>query len=294
MKLVTIDIGGTYIKFGSYDCHTNKLAYLDTSLTPQNNQQELLSQLVNIVNRFSDVSGCAISIPGTIDVERGYVVQGGALQYNNNTYFADKLSEKIGIPVIIENDARCAAYAELWQGKLKGIKNALVLVVGTGLGCAIIQNGKIYRGTHLYAGEFSLIFTKSINQFGFDAVLGNQVGIPKFVSKMSSIYGEEIDGPRVFQLIEDGERQLSNCFDEYVNNFATQLFNFQIMLDPEKILIGGGISQNELYMNKLSQAVEKFYQKIPIAITHSPIEACQFKSEANLIGAVRNYMLTKT
>lgn len=114
-------------------------------------------------------------MPGTIDHQSGFIYQGGALQYNNGTEFAKELYEKLGVPVTIENDARCAALAEIWQGKLQGVENGLVLVIGTGLGGAIVKNGVIYRGTHLYAGELSLLFTKNREQYGDKAVLGNQV-----------------------------------------------------------------------------------------------------------------------
>ncbi|WP_265455742.1 ROK family protein [Enterococcus sp. HY326] len=229
-------------------------------------------------------------MPGTIDAQNGYIFQGGALQYNNNSHFAENLATLLNLPVTIENDARCAAQAELWQGKLQNVENALVLVIGTGLGCAIVQSGEVYRGTHLYAGEFSLIFTKRFEEYGFEAVVGNQVGIPHFVAKLSEIYGRELDGEEAFQLIQKGEPKFVQPFEEYAENFATQLFNFQIMFDPEKILIGGGISQNTFYMEKLSETLESFYQKIPIPIRHSPLESCYFRNEANLIGAVKHYL----
>lgn len=290
MKLLTVDIGGTFIKYGSYDCDTNLLGGVNKVPTPQTSREELIAKIVELSKAFPEVVGCAVSMPGTIDSEKGYVFQGGALKYNNKSDFAKELEEQLKLPVTIENDARCAAQAELWQGKLKGIENALVLVIGTGLGCAVVQGGAIYRGTHLYAGELSLIFTKDINKFGFDAVLGNQVGVPGFVTKLSTLYGQELDGPQAFQLIEAGEPKLVEEFEAYVENFATQLFNFQLMFDPEKILIGGGISQSKFYMNKLSQALEAFYQKMPLTISHAALERCHFESEANLIGAVKTYL----
>lgn len=290
MKLLTVDIGGTFIKYGSYDCDTNLLDGVNKVPTPQTSREELIAQIVELSKAFPEVVGCAVSMPGTIDPEKGYVFQGGALQYNNKSDFAKELAEQLKLPVTIENDARCAAQAELWQGKLRGVENALVLVIGTGLGCAVVQGGAIYRGTHLYAGELSLIFTKDINKFGFDAVLGNQVGVPGFVTKLSTLYGQELDGSQAFQLIEAGEPKLVEEFEAYVENFAIQLFNFQLMFDPEKILIGGGISQSKFYMNKLSQALEAFYQKMPLTISHAPLESCHFESEANLIGAVKTYL----
>lgn len=290
MKILTIDIGGTYIKYGVYETEALQLSHVKKIKTPTSNQAELIDVIDGLFQKFSSIDGCAISMPGTIDHQSGFIYQGGALQYNNGTEFAKELYGKLGVPVTIENDARCAALAEIWQGKLQGVENGLVLVIGTGLGGAIVKNGVIYRGTHLYAGELSLLFTKNREQYGDKAVLGNQVGIPGFVAHLSKLAGEELEGPEAFSRIENGEEQLANAFKEYIENFSTQLFNFQLMYDPEKLLIGGGISKNSFYMNQLSDALEKFYETLPIKIRHAKIETCQFESEANLIGAVKNYL----
>lgn len=289
MKLLAVDIGGTFVKYGKYDCETNSLDSISKVPTPLTDQESLIHQVVNLSKKFPEVSGCAVSMPGTINSEKGYVSQGGSLQYNNETMFANELSKALLLPVTIENDARCAALAELWNGNLTGVKNALVVVLGTGLGCAIVQDGRIYRGHHQYAGEISIVFNKDINQYGFDAVLGNQFGIPKFVLKLSHLYGEPLSGSEAFHLIEEGNTALEEEFQQYVENLAIQLFNFQVMFDPEKILIGGGISGNKFFMKKLSKALEAFYRKLPILIKHEPIEKCKFGNDANLYGAVRHY-----
>lgn len=161
MNILALDIGGTYIKYGTYNIQTNQLVNQNKILTPQTNQKELISVISVIKSKIDDLSGCAISLPGTIDHKKGLIQQGGSLQYNNHTYFAKNLSQVLKMPVTIENDAKCAALAELWQGNLRDVKNALVLVVGTGLGYAVVQERRIYRGVHGYAGEFSLIFTKN-------------------------------------------------------------------------------------------------------------------------------------
>lgn len=291
MKLLAIDIGGTFIKYGLYDTFDGTLDRIDKVKTPTTSQGALFQTIATIKQQFADVQGCAVSMPGTLDDQTGFVFQGGALQYNNNTYFADLLAEVLALPVTIENDAHCAATAELWQGKLQGVQQALVLVVGTGLGGGIIQDGKLYRGAHRYAGEFSLVFTEDIDQKGADSLLGNQVGIPNFVAQLSDIYGNELDGVEAFQLIQSGEYpDITDAFQKYIKNFARQLFNFQLMFDPEKILIGGGISQNEYYIQTLSEAVEALYERIPIKISHHPIEKCHFESQANLLGAIKVYM----
>ncbi len=289
MNILAIDVGGTYIKYGIYDMNSQTLGTTDKRETPMSGLEEFLQVITEIKEVAGDVNGVAMSMPGTIDSNSGFVYQGGTLQYNNRQNLAEQLRKKFGYPVTIENDARCAALAELWKGSLKGIQNALVLVIGTGIGGAIIQNGQIYKGSHLYAGEFSAIFTKDISKYGEDAVFGRQVSIPYFVERCSKKLGKKLEGPELFAMLEKGCPDLQEDFHKYLSNFALQLFNLQIAFDPEKIVIGGGISKNKFFVKNLEQYVESFYKKIPLQVVHS-LGVCKFGNSANLLGAVRHYL----
>ena len=291
MKLLVIDIGGTFIKYGIYNVDKFKLTNKGKILTPHENQSDLFNTIKNIANESPSVEGCSISMPGTIDTKRGYVFQGGALQYNNGTYFAKVLRDKLGLPVTINNDARSAALAEQWQGRLKNVDNALVLVLGTGLGCSIVQNGNIYEGSHNYAGEFSVIFTKGFKKNGSNALLGNQVSVPLLVDEISRIYGKKLSGIEAMNVVKNkANANVCKLFDDYLENFAVQIFNFQIMFDPEIILIGGGISQNNFFMDCLKRRVESIFSLLPFEINHSEIESCLFSNDANLIGSAKTFL----
>lgn len=293
MNLLTIDIGGTFSKYGIYDITEHQLLQTRNLPTPTTTFEELADTIQTIKEKLeknNPISGVSFSIPGTVHSESGLVIQGGALQYNNKINFIEEFTKQFDCPISVENDARCAALAELWQGNLKGVQNGLVLVIGTGLGGAIIQNGELYSGTHKYAGELSMILTKDIRKYGMEAVLGNQVGVPLFVERMSKKIGKKLTGPELFQLIEEGHSELNPSFREYLDNFVRQIFNFQISYDPEQILIGGGISRNQFFMTRLIEEMENFYRLLPIRIPHSVLKPCKFENNANLIGAVKHYL----
>lgn len=289
MKLLSVDIGGTFIKYGIYNQESDQLVTLPKQPTPQTNTEDLLAQ-IQAVALANAVSGVAISMPGTLDVHTGVIYQGGSLQYNNGVNIIERLEPLVKVPVTVENDARCAALAELWRGNLQGVSNGLVLVLGTGLGGGVIINGDIYRGSHQFAGELSIIMTRSLAEYGGQALLGAQVGIPAFVKHVADLIGEPLDGPAAFDLIEQGNPVANQAFDEYVANFVPQLFNFQIAYDPERILIGGGISNNPVFITRLSEQLEAFYQRLPITIGHQPLGTCKFGSDANLLGAIKHYL----
>lgn len=291
MKVLALDVGGSYIKSALADEKAN-FSKKSKVPTPRDSFDSFLKTIKAIIAEKGEpnLAGLAFSLPGTIDTKSGYIYQGGNLRYHDRLFFCKEVSAAIGLPVTIENDARCAALAEIWQGALGNVQNALVLVVGTGLGGAIIQNGKLYKGSHLLAGELSLIITKDIKKHGWDGILGPQVGIPSFVERCKELTGEQLDGPALFQKIKRGHSLLKAEFDRYLENFVVQIFNFQISYDPEVILIGGGISENPIYMDALKAKMEAFYEQLPIAIPHQPLRPCTFHNDSNLIGAVYQFI----
>ncbi|MDO5410140.1 MAG: ROK family protein [Lachnospiraceae bacterium] len=289
MNILAIDVGGTFIKYGIYDRNAQTLCSVNQIKTPKAGLDDFVQTIKKLREEAGDISGVAMSLPGTIDSDTGFVYQGGNLSYNDKQNLAEILKETLLCPVTLENDARCAALAELWKGSLVGVQNALVLVIGTGLGGAVIQNGRLYKGSHLYAGELSYLSTKGIDSYGMDTTLGAQISIPYFVDKCSEKLGRQLEGPELFSILEKGCPKLQQDFDEYLRNFAQQIFNFQFAFDPEKIVFGGGISKNEFFLNSLKQYVEAFYQKLPFPLEHS-LGVCRFGNSANLLGAVKHYL----
>ncbi|MFD2729354.1 ROK family protein [Enterococcus camelliae] len=288
--LCVIDVGGTFMKYALYDPATKQLSYNGKVPTPQTTQQAFLEAIDEICQTLpTGWEGIAMSLPGTIDTDKGYVRQGGSLRYNDRVYLQKLLSQRYGCPVSIENDARCAALAEMWQGNLKGIDNGLVLVLGTGLGGSVIINGQLYKGTHLFAGELSIVLTKDIRQYHTKALLGPQVGIPNLMNALNAVRETELDGIKLFAQMEAGDAELVAVLEEYLDQFAQQLFNFQMCYDPQRVLIGGGISQNDFFFKKLQERMTLFYTRLPIPIPALELDTCLFHNDANLIGAVKQY-----
>ena len=291
MKILCFDVGGTFIKYALAG-ETGDFYYSGKIPTPLDSFENFINSIEPIVDKYkSQISGLAFSIPGTIDVEKGYVYQGGSLRYNDKRDFVKDIETRFNFPTTVENDARCAALAEVWKGNLKNVKDALVMVFGTGIGGAIVKDGKIHRGHHLYAGEFSVIMAKGKEKYEF---LGNQGGIPRFVERVSKQLGDEsLTGEEVFNLISKNNLIATKAFEEYLENLAYQIFNLQMIYDPELVLIGGGVSANKVFMDGLNEAVENFYKKIPIPIRHSILEVCKFHNKSNLLGAIYHFLKQK-
>ena len=120
MKIMVFDVGGTEIKYSVMD---EQMHRTDSGAvpTPQDTQAQFLDAVYRLYAPHKDeVSGIAMALPGFVDNRTGYVSNGGALLYNTATPVGQLLTEKCGCPVLLENDGKAAAMAELANGALKG------------------------------------------------------------------------------------------------------------------------------------------------------------------------------
>ena len=141
MRVMVFDVGGTEIKYSVMDEQLHR-TNSGAVPTPQDTQAQFLDTLYRLYAPHKDeVTGIAMALPGFVDNRTGYVSNGGALLYNTATPVGQLLAEKCGCPVILENDGKAAAMAELANGALKGCCNAAVFIIGTGVGGGIIANG---------------------------------------------------------------------------------------------------------------------------------------------------------
>ena len=140
MKLMVFDVGGTEIKYSVMDESLERKCSGSVP-TPMDSREEFFDVLCGLFEPHrGEVEGIAMSLPGFIDSEKGICLGGGALRYNHGKEVARPLSERLGVPVHIANDGKCAALAELREGALKGCQNASVYIIGTGVGGGLIIN----------------------------------------------------------------------------------------------------------------------------------------------------------
>ena len=292
MSILSIDIGGTYIK---YALMGKDAAILSRGkiLTPQEGRDELIEAIGRLYDEMTGVEGIAISMPGIIDTENGYCVMGGALSYNDDFYLRHALYERCPVRIVIENDAKCAAMAEAGMGALKGVNDGLVLIFGTMIGGGIIHDRKLLRGKHFSAGEVSYILPHAEQKASYENVWGNRNGTPRLCRLYAEKKGldpSEVDGLRVFNAVKAGEKEAIDSLTKFTRGIAVQIFNLQTVLDPERIAIGGGISAQPILIEYIKRHLNKLYAECPYQIPRAEIVTCKFQNDANLYGALQCYI----
>ena len=271
--ILTIDIGGTNIKYGLCDesgniQHKGEYPTLDTA--------DKIVQSICDLPFFYD--GIAISMPGILNEDHSKAFITGKLSFLSNYPLRDRLEEIKNCKVTIENDGRCATWAELGYGNLMDSKNALVVVLGTYIGMGIVIDHKVYEGSHLLAGEYS------------DAHMDTE---KTFKNTMAAYFGKDgleratgLTGKELFNNLDD--EKVYAGFDQYCQNLAWMLSNTQLLLDVDTILIGGGISAQSKLIECIKENMRGLKQWFP-TLENPDIKACKFNNDANLLGALYYY-----
>lgn len=293
MKYLSIDVGGTYTKFAviTDSCEILEKHKKATVIEPL---EAFIDSLVEIYQVYQGkVDGIALSIAGIIDSEKGFMHTGGNITCIKELSIVEVLEKRCRIPVTVENDAKCAALAEVWKGALEDCKDGIVMVVGTGIGGAVIHNREILKGIHNMTGEFSYVITDSEPEFTLNQTFAGNSGIHsliKIVSKYTGVPAEELNGEKVFALANAGNEKAILGIREYARRLAIQINNYQFILDSERVVIGGGISVQPMLIQIIREELAKINQVYPWKLPIAEVGVCKFFNDANLIGAVYVHM----
>ncbi|GAB2026996.1 ROK family protein [Lactovum odontotermitis] len=287
MSLLVIDIGGTSIKYAKFD--TGKLTEKSSFPTPDN-IDDFYTGLKKVADDFKgrfEITGVAISSPGAVNKKNGIIEGASALPYIHDFDIHSKFEKEIfGLPVSIENDANCAALAEIEFGAARGLSDVLFVVLGTGVGGAIVVDGKIHHGKHLFGGEFGFMLMNDTNSF---SELGTAVHMAERYNERT---GKDFDGLKVFEAAGQGDEIAQEEKDIFLYNVAKGIFNLTYSFDPECVVIGGGVSQADWLIPALQQQFDKIREIVNVATFTPNVLTCQFKNDANLIGAAVDFNQT--
>jgi predicted NBD/HSP70 family sugar kinase len=288
MSLVVFDIGGSSVKYGIWN--NDEMTENSSFVTPAT-WEEMKAALLQVKQEFGKqytIEGIAISSPGAVNQKTGVIEGASAVPYLHHFPIFSELTELFGCPIAIENDANCAGLAEVWKGAAKGLKDVIFVVVGSGIGGAVIVNGKIHHGKHLFGGEFGYMLLTDEGTF---SSLATPVHMANRYAKRMNLNPEEISGKEVFDLADQGDQVATEEVEKFYRYLAQGIYNLQYSFDPEKIIIGGGVSSKPDLIPQVRRKLTEIIEQVQIATIFPEIELCQYKNDANLIGAVYNYKL---
>ncbi len=292
MKILALDIGGTAIKAGIF----RENGIIDETTEYQTNRheggQKLMERILEITNSYRGIDRIGISATGQIDSASGSVIYGtDSLPGWPGTRIKELIEKSMGVHVAVENDANAAALGEAYYGSGRGIPDFLCLTYGTGVGGAIIQSGRIYRGSSGSAAEFGHIITHvggrkcMCGGYGCYEEYASATVLCKNVAEALGI--KEIDGREVFRLLSENNADVKKQVDGWINEVVTGLVSLVYIFNPSCIILGGGVMSQPYIID----AVEK---SLPSHVMPSfrklSVKKASLGNLAGLYGAMHSVM----
>ncbi|CAM4129848.1 ROK family protein [Lederbergia lenta] len=293
MKLYSVmDIGGTYVKSAVMN-ERGEVVSEERIPTPEQGEGEIFKLIRSIVHRdinvYPAISGLALSVPAAVNVDNGYVSYAGSVTDLIGSQIKEELAD-LKIPIEVENDANCAALAEKWKGNAKDAESFLCVTVGTGIGGAIYLNNGILHGQEGMAGEFGLMLLNHSGEmddlfakWSFSRVASTW----NMIDHLNKEFNISRTGEEWFQLYDNGDKEVAIIVERFYYRMSLGIINLMHIFAPEKIMVGGGLSERGDLIDFIRQQVAK----VPTPIARKiKIEACRQGNQAGLIGALYHFL----
>ena len=258
---IGIDLGGSKIEGIALDGEGNELIRHRVP-TPQGEYIGTLKAIVDLVKQIEEVTGLTGSVgigtPGALSPETQLLRNSNSVCMNGKPV-KDDLQNMLGREIRMSNDANCFALSEATDGAAKGDSVVFGVIIGTGTGAGIVVNGKVLTGPNSIAGEWGhnpLPWVNDNERPGPECYCGKHGCIETFLSGpgMSADYflatGIKKAPIEILKLSESGDESAENCILRYEDRLARGLSHIINVLDPDTIVLGGGMSNiSRLYKN---------------------------------------------
>lgn len=288
-EFVSIDIGGTAIKYGVINENGEILCRNERETESYKGGASILAKTVEIASELThtyEISGICISTAGMVDTEKGEIFYAAPLIPNYaGTKFKETMEAKFGVPCEVENDVNCAGLAEYMSGASKGSSVALMLTIGTGIGGCIVIGGKVFHGFSNSACEVGYM-----HMDGSDfQTLGAASILTKKVAERKNAPEEEWNGYHIFEEAKKGDAICNAAIDEMADVLGKGIANICYVLNPEVVVLGGGIMAQEAFLkDKIENAVNKYL--VSSIAKKTRIAFAKHRNDAGMLGAFYHFM----
>lgn len=309
MYYIGLDVGGTTFKAGVVT-EDGRIVHKDAMPTGiERPYQEIIADMAALCQKvaadagiaMSEIASIGVGVPGLFDNKTGTIPFCTNLGWHDIPFVAE-MKKHLDTPVCGDNDATVAGLAESIAGVSAGIRDSVFLTLGTGVGGGIIIDGKPYSGAHGCGSEIGHMM---IRMGGERCTCGNYGCFERYASAtaiirearkavaahpessmMASCGGdpERINAKIVIDAAKTGDETAKIVFDGYVHGLAVGIINIINMLDPEVIVLGGGVSAaGDFLLDAVREAVKPmvFFKTMPYA----RIELARLGNDAGIIGA---------
>ena len=309
MKYLGVDVGGTSVKAGVVDETGKILAKGSTPTLPERSYEWVIRDIADLCQRVADQAGVSmeeidsigVGVPGICDMKTGIIPFCTNLGWHE-VPFVSEMQKYLHKPIYVDNDATVAGFAESIAGVSAGTQSSVFITLGTGVGGGIIINGRPYSGAHGVGSEIGHMILKmdgepcTCGNYGCFERYAYATAIIREARKavkahpesliMEACGGspENINAKIVIDCAKEGDETAKRVFEEYARALAHGIVSIINAIDPEVIVLGGGVSAaGEYLLEAVREAIKPlvFYKAMPYA----DIRLARLGSDAGIIGA---------
>ena len=290
MKIIGIDIGGTTIKADLYDdfgTSLNQFKEIETIIDYDLGTNQILNQVCDLIGEYIlnySIDGVGISTAGVVNANTGEIIYAGyTIPGYIGVNFTSEIEKRFGLSTFVENDVNCAALGELWKGQAKDKKNVVMVTIGTGIGGSIIVNGQIVNGFNYTAGEVGYI---PVGNSDWQSEASTTALIHLYQKK--SLKTNQT-GRTFFTDLSSGDKIAKETFEIFVENLTKGLLTISYLLNPEILILGGGIlAKKDILLPEIQSSLAK--NVMDNRFLPKNVVAATLGNEAGRIGAVKNFL----
>ena len=301
-----VDIGGTTCKIGLFETTGVMIEKWEIPTRTDNHGENILSDVTDsVMGKMAekgiskeDVQGVGIGVPGPVTAE-------GVVQKCVNLGWGvfdvvKEMTEKTGLHIKVGNDANVAALGEMWQGGGKGRKNMIMVTLGTGVGGGIIVDGKIVAGSHGAGGEIGhmTVNTEETEQcgcgrYGCLEQYASATGADRLAKRKLQATDKQtvlrnydpLTAKDIFDAAKAKDQVADEVVEEMTMILGKQLSDMACVVDPEIIVIGGGVSKAGTI---LTERIQKYYKKAAFLVCrNAEFALATLGNDAGMYGCVQ-------
>ena len=306
-----VDIGGTSIKFGLFDEHSHLVEKWEIPTESERGGNAVcLSVALEIKNKMlsygilsKHVIGVGVGVPAVVDKNGVIACQGANLRWENFNV-KDLLESYLSITVYVMKDVNAALLGEVRYGAARGTSNAVLLTLGTGLGCAMLMGGRLLYGSRGFAGELGHVRVNDdeiepcgCGKFGCLEQYASAKGLVRLAKKAASSFSfstviemDKLSSKEIFKAYGEGDALAEWTVCKFVQYLSRAIGYLSAVLDPEVIIIGGGISlAGDLFLDAV-----KTECKGVIDFEKCKLQIASLGNDAGIFGAFSEMMRYNT
>jgi len=289
-----VDIGHRHVRVAVSDRSAQILAEVETQTDADPAGSATLDIAADLVRRAADQADIPVAelllvglcVPGPID-RRSARVDHAVLPGWNALAPADELSRRLGLPVVVDNDANLGAIAEHQHGAGRGAADVLYVKLASGVGAGLVLGGRLHRGSTGLAGEIGHVLARDggeVCRCGSRGCLETEVSTRRLLALLRPVYGDDLDLPGLLRLDADGENAVRRVLTDAGHTTGRVLAGICTTLNPARVVVGGSLGASATLVAAIRAGVDRY--AYPEVAATCEVVSGRFGGRAELMGSL--------